>query len=154
MTKLSNKKEALCVGWREWVGLPDIGIKQIKAKVDTGARSSSIHAFDIEEYSRSGKDFVKFRVCPIQKSNKKTPVIKARLIDVRNVRDSGGKVTRRPVIETTLKIGEFEWNIEMTLSNRDEMGFRMLIGRTGIPKDCLVNPHKSYLIGKKKRKKL
>tara|TARA_R110002072_G_scaffold64203_2_gene159186 strand:- start:26286 stop:26738 length:453 start_codon:yes stop_codon:yes gene_type:complete len=149
------KKEMKVIGWREWLSLPDLGIKEIKTKVDTGARTSSLHAFDMEKYKRGGKDFIKFKVHPEQDNSKKTISCKSQILEYRKVKSSNGQSELRPVILTTVKLLDEEWPIEITLTNRDEMGFRMLLGRASIKNKFLVNVGKSFYskkINEKKRK--
>jgi hypothetical protein len=138
------------VGWREWVALPDIGIARIKTKVDTGARSSTLHAFDIEIHSMQDKTIVTFKIHPIQRNYRRVIAAQADLYDERYVRNSGGQSQLRPVILTTLCLGQHTWPIELTLTNRDAMGFRMLLGRQAIRGKFLVNPARSYLQGSRK----
>lgn len=148
---MNTPSELLTFGWREWVGLPDIGIRQIKAKVDTGARTSALHAFELRPYSENGRDRVEFRIHPIQKDFDTVITCNADIIDTRTVTDSGGHKEDRYVIETNLHIGKHAWPIEITLTSRDDMLFRMLLGRTAIKNRAQVNPARSYLVGKKKR---
>lgn len=143
----------LTFGWREWVGLPDLGISRIKAKVDTGARTSAIHAFEVRPYSENGRDRVEFRVHPVQKDNDTVITCSAEIVDRRKVTDSGGHTEERFVIRTELHIGAYHWPIEATLTARDDMLFRMLIGRTAMKGRAVVNPGRSYVIGKKKKLK-
>ena len=139
----------LVVGWREWVGLPGFKVDRIKAKIDTGARTSSLHAFDIELLKIEGKDYVRFKVHPLQRQGRKVVECQAELYDQRYVRSSSGHSSLRPVILTQLKVGPYLWDIELTLTNRDQMGFRMLIGRTAIRRHLLVHSGRSYILGKK-----
>lgn len=141
------------VGWREWLTLPDLGIPAIKVKVDTGATSSALHAFDLEHFRRRGKRVVRFRVYPYQRDDQRVIVTEAEVVDERRVRDSGGHVEQRPVISTTAKLRGRIWAIEITLSNRDQMGFRMLLGRQALRGRFLINPGGSFLGGPRPRKK-
>lgn len=150
---MNTESELLTLGWREWVKLPDLGIEQIKAKVDTGARTSALHAFDLRRLSENGQNRVEFQIHPIQKDLDTVVTCQADIIDTRIVTDSGGHKEERYVIETTLAIGDHTWPIEVTLTARDDMLFRMLLGRTAIKHRAQVNPARSYLIGKKKRSK-
>jgi hypothetical protein len=135
------------IGWREWVGFPEFAIDKIKAKIDTGARSSALHAYDIQTYkTRTGKIRVKFAVHPIQKNNKIIVQCHADLVDQRFVRSSSGQQELRTTVLTQLQMAEAIWPIELTLTNRDTMGFRLLIGRTAIKKMFLVDPQKSFLV--------
>lgn len=137
------------IGWREWVTFPDLGISRVKAKIDTGARSSALHAYEIETYkTRTGKTRVKFMVHPIQKNNKIIVHCHADLIGQRIIKSSSGQKELRTTVLTTLQMGAAIWPIELTLTNRDTMGFRLLIGRTAIKKRFLVDPQKSYLVNK------
>ena len=151
-TMFKKKNDKNMIGWREWLSLPKLGIESVKAKIDTGARTSSLHANDIKFYTRSGCEYVKFSVHPLQKNDTYVIETSAKLLERRNIKDSGGKVTLRPVIETTLQLGHLAWVIELTLINRDEMGFRMLLGRHALKDQFLINPSKSFLIGKKDSK--
>ncbi len=149
----SRKSRLSLIGWREWVGFPELGIKSIKAKVDTGARSSSIHAFNVESYRRKGKQFVRFDIHPVQRSTKKVIEAHAEVLEWRNVRSSSGKASLRPVIVTEVKFLGETWPIEVTLANRDEMGFRVLLGREAVRGRHLVDPGRSFYAGKPKKKK-
>ena len=136
------------LGWREWVTLPELGIDRIKAKVDTGARTSAIHAFLIE---RPAHGRVRFAVHPLQKSSDEV-WCEAELIGERWISDSGGHRELRPVILTPLVLGPHRWQIEVTLTARDNMLFRMLLGRTALEDRYMVDPSASFLTGKKLRK--
>jgi hypothetical protein len=140
-------KDPLKIGWREWVALPDLRVGAIKAKVDTGARTSALHAYNIAPFRRAGALWLRFELHPIQRSEAMKVVCEARAIDERAVRNSGGGVERRYVIRTLLKIGEKSWPIELALANRDQMGFRMLLGRTALQGRALIEPGRSYLLG-------
>lgn len=143
------------IGWRERVALPNLGISQIKAKIDTGARSSALHAFDVETFSRDGKTRVRFKVHPYQRDNHRTVCAEAELIDQRQVRNSGGHAQLRPVIQTMVELNGERWLIELTLTNRDVMGFRMLLGRQAVRKRFLVDAGRSFVqssTGKRKVK--
>ena len=135
------------LGWREWVALPEFNIPMIKAKIDTGARSSALHAFAIEPYEKNGHPWVMFAIHPIQKESETVLECHAPVKDRRIVSDSGGHKQRRYVIETPLIIGDITINAEITLTNRDSMLFRMLIGRTAMTNAFLVNPQASFLKG-------
>ena len=136
------------IGWREWLALPALGVPAIKAKVDTGARTSALHTFRLETFRRRGRDFVRFAIHPLQRRNDLELHCEARLLGVRVVRDSGGHRERRCVIETTLRVGNAEWPIEMTLTNRESMLFRMLLGRTAMRGRLGVDPGTSYRLGR------
>lgn len=138
-------KSRSVVGWREWVGLPLLGIEKIKAKIDTGARTSALHAYDVSSVRRHGREFVRFKVHPVQKNTRRIVECEAPLIEWRQVTDSGGKRTLRPVIRTTLELGRGVVQAEVTLIARDQMGFRMLVGREALKKRWLVDPSRSFI---------
>ena len=136
------------IGWREWVHLPDLlDGGWIKAKVDTGARTSALHAWDVEHFERDGAVWVRFFVHPRQHDDDHVVQAEARLLEDREVRSSNGEVELRPVVLTTLALGEQRYEVELTLTNRDQMGFRMLLGRTAMARHLLVDPGVSYLLG-------
>ncbi len=147
-----KKPKKITIGWKEWFAFSDLGLPAIKAKIDTGAKTSSLHAFNIKTFMRDGKEYVKFQIHPLQKNQKITRICVAPIIDHRLVSDSGGKKEKRYVIESMLTIGEINLNIEITLSNRDTMAFRMLLGREAIKKaNMMVDVSKSFLQGKIKK---
>jgi len=141
----------ITIGWREWVSLPELSIPLIKAKIDTGARTSALHAFKLEYLTVNNQQKIKFLIHPFQYKHKKQKIIEctADLKEMRHVTDSGGHTEERPVIETLFKIGDHSWSIEITLTCRDDMRFKMLLGRTAMHHKLLVNPQSSYLLGKK-----
>ncbi|MCA9125887.1 MAG: ATP-dependent zinc protease [Planctomycetales bacterium] len=145
-----ESRELSVVGWREYVALPMLGVKRIKAKIDTGARSSSLHAFDVEVFKRDGLDFVRFVILPTQRSDKRIVHAEAKLLEFRQIRSSSGETSDRPVIQTHLEFMGESWPIDLTLANRDSMGFRMLVGREAIRGHKLVDPGASYLGSRKK----
>lgn len=139
---------SIIVGWREWVALPELNISLIKAKIDTGARSSAIHAFAIEPYRKGGQRWIMFAIHPKQKCVDEFIECHALIKDRRFVTDSGGHKQRRYVIETQLVLGQTQVRAEMSLTNRDNMLFRMLIGRTAMSGQFVIDPSLSYLQGK------
>ena len=141
------------IGWREWIELVDLGADRfkVKVKVDTGARSSALHAFNVEKFERDGEDWVRFDVHPLQDDSKFTIPAEAPLVDERWVRNSGGKVDLRPVIRAKIRFLDVEWEIELTLTRRDMMGFRMLLGRQAIRRRFAVDPARSFVGGKMPR---
>lgn len=138
------------IGWREWLSLPDLQIPAIKAKIDTGARTSSLYAFFVEPFDEEGTLKVRFGVHPDQGNKEKEIICTHPVKDRRMVSDSGGHREMRYVIETQANLGDHSWPIEITLSNRDRMRFRMLLGRTAL-KGFEIVPDKSFLFGRKKR---
>ena len=135
------------IGWREWISLPNLGIPCIKAKIDTGARTSALHAYFVEPYYKDKVKYVRFGIHPHQGDNETAIVCDAIVLEERKVTDSGGHVENRFVIETIITIGDISENIEITLTNRDTMKFRMLLGRTALNNSFCVNPAASYLFG-------
>ena len=144
-----DSKQLAVIGWREWISLPELGIPGIKVKVDTGARSSAIHAVDINQFELDGVKKVRFQIAPIQSNDQRLIMVETNLLEERAITDSGGHQQVRPVILTAICLGTLQWPIELTLTNRDEMGFRMLLGRQAIRDRFLVNPGQSYLQSQK-----
>jgi hypothetical protein len=142
---LERRHKLPLIGWREYISLPDLGIDQIKAKIDTGARSSALHAFDVHFFEKNGIDMVRFKVHPYQRDSDRTVVAEAELLDHRQVKSSIGHAQVRPTIKTIVGVGNQRWEIELTLTNRDVMGFRMLLGRQAIRNRFLVDVGKSFL---------
>ena len=145
----------LTVGWREWVALPELGLPAIKAKVDTGARTSAVHAFDVERFQHEdGSDWVAFSVLPLQRERNIERRCQAPLVDVRTVTDSGGHSEERFFITTQVVIGNISRSVEITLAQRNDMLFRMLLGRTTLKPDVVVNPNLSYTLGRRNARSL
>ena len=138
---------SLQVGWREWVALPDFGLTWIKVKVDTGARTSALHASDIDYFEKDGAEWVRFYLRPVAGSEGTGERCEAMVIEHREVTDSGGNTERRPVIRSTAVIGEHQFLIDITLTDRSAMRFPMLLGRTALPRDAVVLPRQSFLLG-------
>ncbi|MCG3730590.1 ATP-dependent zinc protease family protein [Vibrio cincinnatiensis] len=139
-----NKK--MIVGWRETLSLPGLGIEKIKAKIDTGARTSCLHAFKVESFNKDNEPWVRFWIHPLQHNAEKITVCEAKVVDERIVRDSGGHEESRYVIESNICLGRQTWPIEITLTNRENMAFRMLLGRTAMHHRIMVDPTQSFLI--------
>ncbi|NJL83286.1 MAG: ATP-dependent zinc protease [Chloroflexaceae bacterium] len=142
---LGSEAPLTVIGWRESVALPELGIDDIKAKIDTGARSSALHAINIEQFQQDGRDMLRFQVHPYQRDCQHIVIAAAPLLEYREIRNSGGQTQCRPVIETPVRLGEKQWLIELTLTNRDVMGFRLLLGRQAVRQRFLVDAGKSFL---------
>jgi hypothetical protein len=141
-------KQQILIGWREWLALPDIGLPGIKAKVDTGARTSALHAYFVEPFQQDGQALVRFGVHPLPRRSSVSRTCQAPVKACRLVTDSGGHREERYVIETTIRLGALSFVTEMTLTNRDTMKFRMLLGRSALQQiGALVDPVRSYLLG-------
>jgi len=147
-----DKRNKNVIGWREWVSLPDLKIKRIKAKIDTGARTSALHAEKIAPFTKDGAAYVRFVVHPLQRQRKPAKTCVALVIDHRRITDSGGRSEERYVIRTVLSIGRVSWPVEFSLTNRDQMGFRMLIGRQALRRRYVVDPAHSFVTKMKRRK--
>jgi hypothetical protein len=139
------KKKRKSIGWREWVDLPELGILRIKAKVDTGARTSALHAFSLRPFKEGNQDKISFDIHPVQHDSETVVTCVADIIDKRWVTDSGGHREERYVIYTPIILGEKTWPIEITLTERDSMLFRMLLGRSAIRKRYVVDPARSFI---------
>lgn len=140
---VSNRFE---IGWRERVGFPDLGIPVLRAKIDTGARTSALHAVDIEEFVQNGDAWVRFGA-PLSDHGPITRCA-ARLVDTRAIKNTSGKPQDRYVVSTTIVLAQRRWKIEVSLANRDNMGFPLILGRTAMRRHrLLVDPGRSYLAG-------
>lgn len=139
------------IGWREWVSLPTLGIERIKAKIDTGAKTSALHAFKVEIYEENGLQKVCFSIHPRQRSTRRVVVCHADLYDIRKITDSGGHQEERCVILSDIILGDKQFPIEITLTSRDDMRFRMLLGRSALKNNLLVDPSLSYLLNNRKK---
>lgn len=142
------KPPARVLGWREWARLPEFGVRAIKVKLDTGARTSALHAFGLRPFTRDGKSMVRFEIHPVQRSAAATVAVEADVLDERIVRNSGGHEELRPVIRTMIEIGGERWPIELTLTQRDQMGFRMLLGRQALRGRVVVDAGSSFRAGR------
>jgi hypothetical protein len=149
--KRSPKKPPPTLGWREWVGLPEHGLEWVKAKVDTGARTSSLHAAGLHTFEVENREWVRFSIYPWQRSTTDAIQVEARVLDRRRVRSSSGITERRPVVLLPVRMGNKIYDVEFTLTRRDEMGFRMLLGRQALRGRFLVDTGRSYLLGQPPR---
>jgi len=145
--KLVIPAQSLLIGWQEWCALPRLGLPAVKAKIDTGARTSAIHAFDIATFRRGGELFVRFFIHPLQKNNEVEHVCTARVVDERSVMSSNGHKEHRYVIRTPICLGDQSWEIDITLSNRDPLTFRMLLGRNALKRRVIIDPSRSLCQG-------
>lgn len=139
------------IGWREWLSLPELKVKWIKAKLDTGARTSSLHADDLAFIRKGKQSFVRFIIHPLQRTKVPSITAEAKILDHRVVKSSNGKEELRPVIMTPVSLFGQTWPIEITLSSRDNMGFRMLLGRQAIKHHFLLDAGRSFIAGRPKR---
>lgn len=139
-------KQKLILGWREWAHLPDLDVKKIKVKIDTGAKTSSIHAFDIKTFTYMGQPWVQFEVHPLQDNDTLSNTCTCPIVDYRWITSSTGHRQKRFIIRTRLEIGEFSSEIDISLANRDEMGFRFLLGRNAMKGQLLVDPSHSFIL--------
>ena len=142
-------KKQKFIGWREWCSLPNLGLPAINAKIDTGAKTSALHAYDIQLQNIDDIEVVVFKIHPLQKDHKYYKTCYAPLKEIRTITSSNGEREKRFVIETKILIGEIDITAEVTLTSRHEMAFRMLLGRDTLKKaKVLINPRKSYMMGK------
>jgi arsenate reductase (glutaredoxin) len=137
------------LGWREWVRLGTLDLPPIKAKIDTGARTSALHAYRLEPFRRGGGEWVRFSIHPLQRDRKLVCHREAPVIDRRRISDSGGHRQVRYVIESDVTLGVHTWPIELTLTSRETMLFRLLLGRTALAERFIVDPSLSYCIGRR-----
>lgn len=144
MSKSTSKK---IIGSEEWCSFPELGIPAIKARVDSGAKTSSIHAFNIQPFRRSGKTWVSFEIHPIQNNRRTVIRCERPVIDKRVIKSSSGLSETRYVVNAHLKLGEELWEVELTLANRDSMGFRMLLGREAMQNRLIVDPSEKNILG-------
>lgn len=149
---MSNRKSMsnspITVGWREWVSLPDLNLPAVKAKFDTGARTSSLHTYFIEPYEDNGKSMVRFGVYPLQRREDIEVICQAEVVDRRWTTDSGGGRENRYVIASTISMAGMDWPIELNLTSREDLRFRFLVGRTAMKDKVIVDPVRSYVLGR------
>jgi len=141
-------EESQLVGWREWCALPALNLPAIKAKLDTGAKTSALHAYDIERYRKRNKELVKFCIHPIQGNRQIVVCSQSEIIDQRTITSSNGHREHRYVILENVQLGHMTWPIELTLSNRDPLKFRMLLGRDALKHRVIINPARSFCQGR------
>jgi len=144
----SAMKQKKPLGWREWIGIPSLDIGLIKAKIDTGARTSALHAFRVEPFTRDARPWVRFAIHPMQGDMETVLECESAVKDRRVIRDSGGHDELRYVIDATIAVGDDLISCEITLTDRDTMLFRILLGRTALRANYVVHPGRSYLQGK------
>lgn len=135
------------IGWREWCGLPELGLPGVLAKVDTGARTSALHAFRIKPFQRDGEQWVRFAAHPVQRRRKPEIHAEARVVDERRITSSNGTTELRLVIATIVVLGTYRFETELTLASRDEMGYRMLLGRQALTGRFVVDSALSLTLG-------
>ena len=147
--RMAVKKSKPIVGWREWVSLPDFGVA-VRAKIDTGAKTSAIHVFRPHVFERDGRDYIRFTLHPRQRHKKPSVRCEAELIERRKVTSSNGQAEERYVIRTMARIGEQHFPIELTLAKRNALTFRMLVGRQALKNRFLVDSGRSFVQGKER----
>lgn len=146
-----TEKMSMLIGWQEWLCLPTLKLLAVKAKIDTGAKTSSLHAFNIESYRAGGREYVRFLVHPLQGDRKIKVRCVAPVVDKRIVMSSNAQAEERFVIKSDLVLGTKRWKIELTLSDRDPLRFRMLLGREALKKGILIDPTKRLCLKKYKK---
>lgn len=146
--RTTRRGDVPMIGWREWVALPGLHVDCIKAKIDTGARTSAIHAFNVVPFDNDGVPSLTFDIHPVQKDDQIAVGCTAPIKDQRLVRSSNGQEELRYIIEAEAALGDTRWMIELSLTDRDQMGFRLLLGRQALKRRFLVDPGRSYLIGR------
>ncbi len=140
----------IIIGKNEWCALPDLGLPAIKARIDSGAKTSSLHAFNIHPFEADGSKYVHFDIHPMQNNRKVIQSCRGRVVDKRTIKSSSGEKEYRYVIKSQLTLGDESWEIELTLTNRDSMGYRMLIGREAMKERVLIDPDASFCLGDKR----
>ena len=138
--------QSLLVGWREWAGLPGLNIPLIKVKIDTGAKTSALHAYDIQVTRSTNKEFAEFTIHPLQRNDKICRKVRAEIVDMRVIKSSNGQKEERIVVRSPIQIRDCIWEVDITLTNRDIMHHRMLLGREAM-NNLLIDPSKSYCQG-------
>lgn len=141
-----SRRAPVTIGWREWVRLPELSPLGVKAKIDTGARTSALHAFRLRVVERESGPVARFEMHPMQRSKVGATRVELPIEEFRSVRSSDGRAERRPVVVTPIQIGSTVFDIELTLASRDAMGFRMLLGRAAVRRRYIVDPGRSFLV--------
>ena len=147
----SLRRQHQLAGWREWIALPELGIDGIKAKLDTGARTSALHAVRLVTFDKDGAEWVRFTIHPRQRSTRNSLRVELPVLEWRRITSSNGVRQKRPVIQTTMSFFGQTWPIELTLTNRKNMGFRMLLGREALRQRLVVDSSRSYIGGRPTR---
>ncbi len=147
-------EDNIIIGWQEWCALPDLAMPAIKVKIDTGAKTSSLHALNIKTFQKGGIGYARFDVHPVQRNTDIVKTCVAVLVDQRNVRSSSGHKEHRCVISTPIILAGQTWDIDITLTDRDAMGLRMLLGREAMKSGIIVDPSASFCHGKIRRSKV
>jgi hypothetical protein len=145
---VAASQSKVVIGWREWIRFPDFSGVRVRAKIDTGARTSALHAANIKVFEQDGRPMVSFDMFPRARSTETIVPCMAPLIARRRIRNSGGQETFRYIIETNIEIGGDVWPIEISLTQRDRLQLRMLLGRTALGGRYLVDPVNCHLLGK------
>lgn len=149
-----QKHSHILIGWQEWCALPKLHLAAIKAKIDTGAKTSALHAADIKPFHRQGELFVHFKVHPLQGNNYLEVDCHAPVIDHRVIMNSGGHKELRYVIRTDILLGNLKWDIDISLTNREPLAFRMLLGRDALKHDFLIEPGRKLYQGKHSKRQI
>lgn len=144
-----HKPAKVTLGWREWLAMPELGVDGIIAKVDTGAKTCALHAFYIEPFEQDGEDWIRFGLHPNRHKDSPQVHCQARIKETRDVTDSGGHTENRYVIETVLEVGDEHFPAEVTLTNRDTMKYRFLLGRNALRRRFVVDPARSWRLGRR-----
>lgn len=149
MDHLEKMHGKTVIGWREWTSFPQLNIPAIKFKTDTGAKTSCLHSFKQDFFTKDGRQWIRFGIHPLQRRRDVEIFCEAPIIDFRKITNSGGQTEERPVISSQIVLGKSSWDIELTLTDRDSMKFRMLLGRNAMEDRLIVDPSRSYVLGRK-----
>ncbi len=149
MKSKKSKPEKITLGWREWLDMPELGASDVIAKIDTGAKTCALHTYYIDEFERNGEDWIRFGLHPNRHTDTIAVNCEARVKEKRDVTDSGGHTENRYVIETSLQLGDATFKAEVTLTNRDNMRYRFLLGRNAMRRRFVVDPARSFRLGRR-----